>query len=1389
MKLRKILALILALMAIAAMTLLIASCDDEEETEDGAGENGTALETLVLSADSTDVERNTEVKLTVSFKPENAETVYNGSTYESIDVSKIRYYVEEGGTNRLLEGSGATATFTATKGGTYVIYAEYVTSRYNSYPQIISNKITVKVHGVRISDVEDLKLMNGSSDGFELNKDIDLGGAKWSPIEFSGNFDGQGHKISNFTLSDNVSNLGFFSVLKGTVRNVVFENVTVDVTSNKSHIGIIAGENRGTIIGCTVSGSISTVAANRVGGIAGYNDATISGCINKASVSGAENVGGIVGYAYGTVNSCTNEGAISGNGYVGGIAGYMNGTVSESVNKGEVNGNGSRVGGIVGHAISKISNCDNQAEVTSREDYVGGVVGYNEAEGFGCKNSGNVTGRYYVGGAYGYSTKALSSFTNSASISARAYLGGVVGKSTSTLDSCVNNGDIISTGYIIEENAERSYVGGLAGYCTGITNGKNVVDITASGIRVGGLAGYCSGNVSSSVNEGAVSGKNSVGGIAGRVDGSCTYTSCTNIGTVSGSTYVGGIAGYINGTAKLDSCVNNATITGSDGNVGGLAGWVNGIEVVACQNTADITGGYYVGGFVGCAYSTSTIRGAVNNNIITAEYRVGGILGGGASTALIDCENYGAVLATGAFISNNYTYSYVGGLAGNCGSITNGKNVVSISGIASYVGGLAGNVSGNISNSENSGDVVGGDEYTGGLAGYVLSNITGSVNNGSVTGVYQTGGLAGNVRDGRIDNSANYGKVIGKHNVGGIVGHVESKIEIIYTKNEADVTGENMVGGFVGFIGSTSSIRNATNANVITGSSYVGGILGSGSNTALYDCENYGTVIASSVTTVNNLPCSYVGGLAGHCGTISNGKNTADITGIGAYVGGLAGYSGAVTNSQNDGGVSGADYTGGLCGYMNGNAIESKNYGSVEGLTYVGGIAGYINGQKVEKCENHGGVKGSSTVGGICGYEYYKNCEISFCKNYGNVVGESTCGSLVGQVYNGATVRYSENAGKINGGNEPFIKACGGTVKGVIVVDVPTDLKVSVNDTVTWELLGITAKEYDTKNALQITLTLESGDFVGGNVVTYMAVVSDSYGNTDTRYIDVSVYGMPEISYTTNTLSATTNPLYKGSLVTFDLNGVSGTAPAPQLIADGVTLKYPSIPVVDGYAFRGWYTEIECVNLYDFTADLKGDITLFAGWEEMVKFEYKSRTYVDITKGYNTEENAYSFSTSGAYSSSPMYIYFTVFESGTHNILYKAGTNGAYWYIRNETKNEDILPTVQTANGSFRAVEFTADAGDVICLRLYGNYGTTCNFYVYGTVTINDGGKDVLYKGTAEEILGIDARDSFGEALEVTVSLKSGELTPGQTVIYTITATDSVGNTYSVDTLPITVTE
>ena len=73
--------------------------------------------------------------------------------------------------------------------------------------------------------------------------------------------------------------------------------------------------------------------------------------------------------------------------------------------------------------------------------------------------------------------------------------------------------------------------------------------------------------------------------------------------------------------------------------------------------------------------------------------------------------------------------------------------------------------------------------------------------------------------------------------------------------------------------------------------------------------------------------------------------------------------------------------------------------------------------------------------------------------------------------------------------------------------------------------------------------------------------------------------------------------------VTFDLNGITGTAPTAQTIEKDGKVTKPADPTAQGYKFLGWYKEAECTNEWKFETDtVTKDTTLYAKWAETKTF-------------------------------------------------------------------------------------------------------------------------------------------------------------------------------------------
>jgi hypothetical protein len=181
-----------------------------------------------------------------------------------------------------------------------------------------------------IDDVSDFKqlLVFGQNDAlkFRLTNDLDLSSESNFYIPYlAGEFDGNGHKISNLMLNfKSISQVGLFGYLAsgGRISELGAENVNVTVTDGQQVGGLVGGS-----IGIvTNSYSTGSVIGNRfVGGLVGQNWASISNSYSGSDVTGGWDIGGLVGWnAEGTVSNSHSRGRVSGGNWVGGLIGWNN---------------------------------------------------------------------------------------------------------------------------------------------------------------------------------------------------------------------------------------------------------------------------------------------------------------------------------------------------------------------------------------------------------------------------------------------------------------------------------------------------------------------------------------------------------------------------------------------------------------------------------------------------------------------------------------------------------------------------------------------------------------------------------------------------------------------------------------------------------------------------------------------------------------------------------------------------------------------------------------------------------------------------------------------------------------------------------------------------------
>ena len=262
-------------------------------------------------------------------------------------------------------------------------------------------------------------IVNGTAEGIEMDSfagktvtlgaDIDLNNQPWTSIghrtdvfgfdAFSGCFDGNGHRITNLSVSYNVDEhflnsdgsyatavgaVGLFGYVQGTEANrAIIKNLYLQGSvliygsdpsgTNAPSLGMIGGLAGGAsyadITDCVVDVSVTSTFVNQgivvmqgMGGVVGYAVCiNIERCANLGDINSGHftYVGGLIGQLQtvpSTVKDCYNRGSVASpeKGEVGGLIGYANfkkstsSTIINCYTTGVVSGNGTSEGGFFG---------------------------------------------------------------------------------------------------------------------------------------------------------------------------------------------------------------------------------------------------------------------------------------------------------------------------------------------------------------------------------------------------------------------------------------------------------------------------------------------------------------------------------------------------------------------------------------------------------------------------------------------------------------------------------------------------------------------------------------------------------------------------------------------------------------------------------------------------------------------------------------------------------------------------------------------------------------------------------------------------------------------------------------------------------------------------------
>jgi hypothetical protein len=582
----------------------------------------------------------------------------------------------------------------------------------------------------------DIDLSGYSYDAALIAPDVDPCDLAFQGTSFAGVLDGNGHTISNLTITGE-SYLGLFGQLDSgsEIKNLGLTDVNI---TGSDYIGGFVGFSRSNITTSYCTGTIS--GDKRIGGLTGRNWGTITESYCTATVTGNDNVGGIAGGNYGSITNSYSTGAVTSYRDLGGIVGENYGTIATCYSTGTVSGT-TRAGGLVGYnwpdtgivsgfwdvETTGQSTSDGGTAMTTVEmqtastfleagwDFVDETANGTEAIWWILEGQyyprlwwEQVTRTKYSGGIgtsddpYKIATfedlMLLSEspedydehFILTAEINLDPNLPG-----RKVFDRSVIGGGIPFTG-VLDGNGHAishltitgsSYLG-LFGQLWPGAEVKNLgvvdVKITGSGLlNLGGLVGYNRGSVTQCYSSGTIIGGDFVGGLVG--DNSGAVINCYSTCSVTGTYGVGGLVGY-SWDSNITDCYSTSVVTGSY-SVGGLVG-VNTSNMINCYSTGVVMGKEAIGGLVGMNGLQGTVPypGYIDKSYSLASVRgeifVGGLVGDNRIGGLMQCYSTGTVTGN----------EYVGGLVGQSyfGSIANNYSTGAVSGGADHVGGLVG---------------------------------------------------------------------------------------------------------------------------------------------------------------------------------------------------------------------------------------------------------------------------------------------------------------------------------------------------------------------------------------------------------------------------------------------------------------------------------------------------------------------------------------------------------------------------------------------------------------------------------------------------------------------------------------------------------------------------
>jgi hypothetical protein len=230
-------------------------------------------------------------------------------------------------------------------GGQGTVNDPFIINSINDIHSLMTNPGHWGMYFLQTADID-------ASSSLEWNSGAGLIPIGNESIQFTGEYDGAGHRISNIYINRPLeSNVGFF----GYTNNATLKDV--HITSNHieglSYVGGVVGKAENTAILNSSFGGQLLGLGDYSGALVGLNSngSQISNCFSSGIVSGTNFVGGLVGSndSSSITNSYASSGVILSNEYAGGLVGKNENiaNISNCYSTGTVKG-GANVGGVIG---------------------------------------------------------------------------------------------------------------------------------------------------------------------------------------------------------------------------------------------------------------------------------------------------------------------------------------------------------------------------------------------------------------------------------------------------------------------------------------------------------------------------------------------------------------------------------------------------------------------------------------------------------------------------------------------------------------------------------------------------------------------------------------------------------------------------------------------------------------------------------------------------------------------------------------------------------------------------------------------------------------------------------------------------------------------------------